>query len=129
MPLYGHELNENLDPLTADLGFAVNFQGRDFVGREALLKIQAVPNRPRRVGLELAGRRIAREHYPVVAGGQCVGEVTSGTFSPTLQKSIAMAYVPPQFAEPGTELAIDIRGSAEACRVVKLPFYTRPKTA
>lgn len=126
MPLYGHELNEQLDPLTADLAFAVNLKDRDFVGRAALLKIKEQKDRPRRVGLELAGRRIAREHYPVVKDGQNIGEVTSGTFSPTLQKSIAMAYVQPQFAEPGTELAVDIRGSAEACRVVKLPFYTRP---
>lgn len=129
MPLYGHELNEQLDPLTADLAFAVNFAGREFIGREALLKVKEKKDRPRRVGLELTGRRIAREHYPVVKNGETIGEVTSGTFSPTLQKSIAMAYVQPQFAEPGTELAIDIRGSAEACRVVKLPFYTRPKTA
>lgn len=127
MPLYGHELNENLDPLTADLAFAVTFAGRDFVGRDALLKIKGHNDRPRRVGLELTGRRIAREHYPVVANGQNIGEVTSGTFSPTLQKSIAMAYVQPQFAAVGTELAVDIRGSAEACRVVKLPFYSRSK--
>ena len=127
MPLYGHELNEQLDPLTADLAFAVNLAGRDFVGRSALLKIKEKKDRPRRVGLELVGRRIPREHYPVVANGQNVGEVTSGTFSPTLQKSIAMAYVQPQFAEPGTELAIDIRGASEPCRVVKLPFYARAK--
>ncbi|WP_425618867.1 glycine cleavage system aminomethyltransferase GcvT [Anatilimnocola sp. NA78] len=123
MPLYGHELSENLDPLTADLAFAVNLSGRDFIGREALLAIQAKPNRPRRVGLELAGRRIPREHYPIVVGGERVGEVTSGTFSPTLQKSIAMAYVQPQYAELGTEVAVDIRGSMEPAKVVKLPFY------
>jgi aminomethyltransferase len=127
MPLYGHELNETIDPLTADLAFAVNLSGRDFVGRDALLKIKEQPNRPRRVGLELASRRIPREHYPVVAGGEQIGEVTSGTFSPTLQKSIAMAYVPPQFAAVGAEVAIDIRGAHEPAKVVPLPFYTRPK--
>lgn len=128
MPLYGHELNEQLDPLTAGLAFAVNMNGRDFVGRDALTQIQSQPNRPVRVGLELTGRRIPREHYPVMSGVERVGEVTSGTFSPTLQKSIAMAYVQPQFAAPGTELAVDIRGAAEACRVVELPFYKRPAT-
>lgn len=127
MPLYGHELNENLDPLTADLAFAVNLNDRDFVGREALLRVKTQPNRPRRVGLELAGRRIPREHYPVTVNGETIGEVTSGTFSPTLQKSIAMAYVQPQFAEPGTEVAVDIRGSQEPAKVVPLPFYTRAK--
>ena len=78
-----------------------------------------------RVGLELAGRRVPREHYPVLADGKPIGEVTSGTFSPTLQKPIAMAYVPPQYAEVGTELAVDIRGTREPARVVKLPFYKR----
>lgn len=128
MPLYGHELNEQLDPLTAGLSFAVNLKGRDFIGRDALVKIQTQSGRPVRVGLELAGRRIPREHFPVVGSGERVGEVTSGTFSPTLQKSIAMAYVQPQFAKAGTELAVDIRGAAEACRVVDLPFYQRPAT-
>jgi aminomethyltransferase len=128
MPLYGHELNEQLDPLTAGLGFAVNLSGREFIGREVLVKIGSQPNRQVRVGLELSGRRIPREHYPVLAGSERAGEVTSGTFSPTLQKSIAMAYVQPQFAKAGTELAVDIRGAAEACRVVELPFYKRPAT-
>jgi glycine cleavage system T protein (aminomethyltransferase) len=133
MPLYGHELSEQINPIQAGLNFAVNLEGREFSGRSALFAAKANTKLPVRVGLELAGRRAAREHYPVLtqarsdSESQKVGEVTSGTFSPTLQKPIAMAYVAPQVAEAGTELAVDIRGSVETARVVKLPFYTRPK--
>jgi len=125
MPLYGHELNEHINPLQAGLAFAVNLDGRELVGRAALLAAKQNQQQPVRVGLELAGRRAAREHYPVLAAGQPVGEVTSGTFSPTLQKPIAMAYVAPAYSAVGTELTVDIRGAAEAARVVKLPFYKR----
>jgi aminomethyltransferase len=62
----------------------------------------------------------------VLADGKTIGEITSGTFSPTLRQPITITYVPPQYAEVGTDLAVDIRGSAEPARVVKLPFYTRP---
>jgi aminomethyltransferase len=125
MPLYGHELSEQINPIQAGLSFAVNLEGREFVGKSVLMEAKQKKALPVRVGLELAGRRAAREHYAVLSDGQAVGEVTSGTFSPTLERPIAMAYVPPQYAQLGTELAVDIRGSAEPCRVVKLPFYTR----
>lgn len=126
MPLYGHELSESVDPYQAGLGFAVNLQGRSFVGAEALQRRKGDPQLPKRIGLALAGRRVPREHYAVLAEGQGgVGEVTSGTFSPTLDKPIAMAYVRPEAAVVGTELAVDIRGRLEAARVVELPFYRR----
>ncbi len=126
MPLYGHELSEETTPLEAGLAFAVNLEDRNFPGADALRAVkQAGPKRVR-VGLELSGKRAAREHYGIFAGDQPIGEITSGTFSPTLQKPIAMGYVPPQQSQPGTELSIDIRGSREAARVVKLPFYKRP---
>jgi aminomethyltransferase len=138
MPLYGHELNEQIDPLTAGLAFAVNLEGREFVGRAAIAAAKARTDRPVRVGLEMAGRRVPREHYAVHSSPHApreghvsrsetptIGEITSGTFSPTLEKPIAMAYVQPQFAAPGTELGVDIRGSIEPARVVKLPFYSR----
>ena len=102
------------------MAFAVNLEGREFVGRAALGRREAGPTGRCGSGLELAGRRVPREHYAVLASGEPMGEVTSGTFSPTLQKPIAMAYVPPQFATVGTELAVDIRGSNEPARVVKL---------
>jgi aminomethyltransferase len=141
MPLYGHELTEEINPIQAGLSFAVNLEGRDFLGRNSLAAAKQDKNQTVRVGLELAGRRAAREHYSVLtptrivsegstqarsaSEGSVIGQITSGTFSPTLQKAIAMAYVPPKYAEPGTELAVDIRGSVEPARVVPLPFYKR----
>lgn len=125
MPLYGHELNEDIDPLTAGLGFAVHLKERQFPGCEALAKIKQDGPQRVRIGLELDGRRVPREHYPVMLDGKAVGEVTSGTFSPTLQKPIAMAYVEAAQAE-SSELRIDIRGKQEPARVVPLPFYQRP---
>lgn len=129
MPLYGHELNEEINPLEAGLSFAVNLEGRRFPGSEALTAIQREKPQRIRIGLELAAKRVPREHYGIYAAGgaagEQIGEITSGTFSPTLQKPIAMGYVPAQFSAPGTELEIDIRGTRETARVVKLPFYRR----
>jgi aminomethyltransferase len=126
MPLYGHELSESINPYQAGLDFAVSLKDREFVGRAALERFKNDPAQPKRVGLTLTGRRIPREHYGVFADDEKqIGEVTSGTFSPTLNKPIAMAYVPPRFATVGTKLAIDIRGSREPCEVVPLPFYRR----
>jgi aminomethyltransferase len=126
MPLYGHELNENVDPLTAGLSFAVKFDKSGFIGRDALLKIKDVPNRPKRVGLKLNSRRIAREHSEVYAGADRIGEVSSGTFSPTLEQSIAMAYIAAAHAAIGTAVEVDIRGKREPANVVQVPFYKRP---
>ena len=75
----------------------------------------------------LSGKRLPREGYPIVASGEPVGHVTSGTFSPTLERPIAMGYVDPQSSAAGTDLAIDIRGRLEPATVVALPFYKRPK--
>lgn len=125
MPLYGHELSESIDPYQAGLGFAVTLAGRDFFGRTALEARQHDPLIPKRVGLALASRRVPRERYPIFQNDEQVGEVTSGTFSPTLNKPIAMAYVKPHVAAPGTSLTVDIRGSREACATTPLPFYQR----
>ena len=132
MPLYGHELSEEIDPLQAGLGFAVQLDKGPFIGRDALARLKADRTRPRRVGLQLEGKRVPREGYPIFAAAEPVGGsreqlgyVTSGTFSPTLEAPIAMAYVQPEQATVGTQLAIDLRGRAEMGRVVKLPFYRR----
>lgn len=125
MPLYGHELSEEIDPYQAGLGFAVQLDKGPFVGREALARLAADQHRPCRVGLELPGQRPAREGYPIFAGDEPIGHVTSGTFSPTLGRPIAMGYVRPEFRALGSELTIDIRGRREPARVVALPFYRR----
>ena len=125
MPLYGHELNEEINPYQAGLGFAVNLKDRDFVGRDALLELKQDSQQPVRVGIELEGKRPAREQCPVLLDGQTVGEVTSGTFSPTFRKPLAMAYVAPAASAVETKLTIDIRGKQAPARVTALPFYTR----
>jgi aminomethyltransferase len=127
MPLYGHELSEEINPFQAGLGFACHLVGYDFPGRDALVRFQNEPPKLVRVGLELSGKRAARAGCPVLAGDRSVGSITSGSYSPTLGKAIAMAYVSPEFSKPGTELCIDIRGSHEPARVVELPFYSRNK--
>lgn len=127
MPLYGHELDEKTDPFTAGLGFAVKLDAADFIGRDALIAAKANEGRKRRVGLELTGRRIAREGAVVLSGDREVGQVTSGTFSPTLKKSLAMAYVPPGDDQPGTVFEVDIRGKRDQATVVDLPFYRRQR--
>ncbi len=125
MPLYGHELSEEIDPYTAGLGFGVKLQAGDFIGKSAVAAAKANPNRRKRVGLELEGRRIAREGAELFVGDTPAGEVTSGTFSPTLQKSIAMGYVDAPLAAVGTALEVDIRGKRAPAIVVPLPFYRR----
>ena len=126
MPLYGHELCEQVTPIQAGLNFAMNLQDRSFVGREALVRSKSDPHLPKRVGLQLSGRRVPRQHCPIVVAGEVVGEVTSGTFSPTLELPIAMGYVRPEASALLAPAAIDIRGRKEQARIVKLPFYTRP---
>ncbi|MGW2641039.1 glycine cleavage system aminomethyltransferase GcvT [Streptomyces sp. NPDC001348] len=132
MPLYGHELSTSLTPFDAGLGRVVKFEKEgDFVGREALAEAasRAEQNPPRvLVGLVAEGRRVPRAGYPVVAGGEVIGEVTSGAPSPTLGKPIAMAYVDAAHSAPGTPgVGVDIRGSHEPYEVVALPFYKRQK--
>ena len=125
MPLYGHELNEEIGPIQAGLSFAVNLKDRNFIGRDAIAQQKQDMALPQRIGLALSGRRVPRERFGVFHGDEQVGEVTSGTFSPTLDKPIAMAYVEPQHAASRTELTVDIRGRRETATVVDLPFYQR----
>ena len=124
MPLYGHELSESIDPMSAGLSFAVKLQAKEFIGRTALLA-KPQPPAKKRVGLILAGRRIAREGTQVLAGQVDIGEVTSGTFSPTLEKSIAMAYVDREAAILGANVELNVRGQSERATIVELPFYRR----
>ena len=126
MPLYGHELSETLDPITAGLDFAVQMKDRHFIGKGVLEGVKAKGIEQKRVGLLLEGRRAARQGAAVLdVEGRQVGEVTSGSFSPTLGQPIAMAYVVSQVAIDGTTLEIDLRGSRVAAKITPLPFYKR----
>lgn len=127
MPLYGHELTEAINPYQAGLSFAVNLGERQFAGRDALARFAVDTAQPVRVGLQAEGRRVPRQGCAVLQGDDIVGEVTSGTFSPTFERPIAMAYVRPSAQAVGTHLAVDIRGTEQAATVVPLPFYERGK--
>jgi aminomethyltransferase len=126
-PLYGQDLGPDRTPFEAGLDWVVALDKGDFVGRTALVHQteQGIPSRLR--GLVTADRRhIPRAHHPVLDGGEAIGEVTSGTFSPTLGTGVAMAYLaPPGRFEPGAQVQIDIRGRRAPARVVETPFVDR----
>ncbi len=129
LALYGNDIDDTTSPLEAGLSRFVKLDGHDFCGREALLRQRDQSLTRRLVGLEMGDRAIPRPHYPVLVEGQEVGHVTSGTFSPTLGKGIALAYVSLDHTAVGTELAVGIRGQPHPARVVKTPFYRRKKEA
>jgi aminomethyltransferase len=126
MPLYGNELDRETTPFEAGLGRVVDLgKEGDFVGRAALEKAAESP-RKKLVGLAIRGRGIARHGYEVLREDHHTGMVTSGTQSPTLGEPIAMAYVAPSDAEPGTIVDVVIREQRVPAQVVPLPFYKRP---
>jgi aminomethyltransferase len=125
LPLYGHDLTERTDPVSAGLAFAISKRRRaegGFPGAEQILGALAKGTSSVRVGLALDGRMAAREGAGVFSGETQVGQVTSGGFSPSLQQPIAMAYVDAALAAPGTALELDNRGRRLAATVVPMPF-------
>ena len=124
LPLHGHELGPGITPLQAGLGWVVRWDKGEFRGRDALAaeRERGVARRLR--GLLLDGRQFPRAGYPVLRGDDVVGEVTSGNFSPVLERGIALAFVDPA-TEVGDELTVDIRGRAAPAIVTKLPFVSR----
>ena len=128
MPLYGNELDRSTNPVEAGLGRVLRLdKDGGFVGRDALARVVRDGPSKRLVGLVVEGRGIARHGYPVLAGDRRTGVVTSGAPSPTLGIPIAMAYVAPGDAEPGTMLDVEIRDRRVPARVVELPFYRRKR--
>jgi len=125
MPLYGHEMTDEISPLETGLSFAVKFSKQDFIGREAL--INRGESKVCRVGLKAVGRGIVREHCDIYDGDEKVGFTTSGTFCPFLGYAAAMAIVPKSLSETGTRLFADVRGRRIEIEVVKLPFYSAVK--
>ena len=126
MPLYGNELGRDTTPYEAGLGRVVKLAKEgDFVGREALNRAHEIGPRRKLVGLIIRGRGIARHGYEVFVDDRHSGTVTSGTQSPTLNQPIAMAYVAPSDAEPGTIVSVGIRDQRVPAEVVPLPFYRR----
>lgn len=127
LPLYGRELSPNITPIEAGLGFAVKPEKGDFIGRDVLAEQKAEGPPRKLVGLEMIDRGIPRTYYPVYAGEEKIGEVTTGTQSPTLKKSVGLALIRAEYAEPGNEVEVEIRGRRLRAAVVKTPFYRRPK--
>lgn len=126
MMLYGNEMCPAVTPFEVVYGWITDLD-KEFIGRDALRKQKETGVRKKLVGFEIIGRGIARHGYPVMEGPEKIGEVTSGTFSPTLGKAIGLAFVPVRFAGPGTELEVEIRGQRAKALVVPLPFYRRRK--
>ncbi len=123
MPLYGHEMNDQITPYQTGLGRYVKMDKSDFIGKKSL---QNMPEADVcRVGLQVTGRGIAREHFAVFAGGKQIGETTSGTHCPFVNAPIAMAIIDKNFSAIGTEVEVEIRGRMVEAKVVELPFYKR----
>ncbi len=125
--LYGNDINEETSPLEAGAEWVVNFEKCEFVGRSTLLSQRTQGLSRCLVGFELLEKAVPRHGFSIrsLAHPTPIGEVTSGNLSPFLQKGIGLGYVAPNYAEPGTEILIDIRGKAIPAKVVKPPFYKR----
>ncbi len=126
--LYGHELNEQTNPLEAGLSWTVKLnKGSDFIGRDALAKIKEQGVERKLIGIEMIERGVCRSEYVIFDNEHPIGSLTSGAPSPTLHQNIGMGYVVAAHAKPGEEVSIDIRGKKVAARIVALPFYKRKK--
>lgn len=131
MPLYGHELDEQTDPIAAGLQFAISLdkdqyeRSEPFIGQDALRQIAAQGPSKTRIGLKLDGKRTARQHMLVFVADKRVGEITSGCLSPTLGYPVAMAYVNPQTCGDGDTVCVDLGSKRVDAQVVSMPFYKR----
>lgn len=124
MNLYGHEISDEIHPLQSRYAWIVDFD-KDFVGRKALEKIKARGWRRQLLGFEMVDRGIPRNGYPILKNGQEIGQVTSGTYSPTLKKGIGMGYVDIKYGKLGRIIEIKIRDNIVKAKIIKLPFYKR----
>lgn len=129
MPLYGHEIDAEHNPIEAGLKFGVSFleEKGDWIGRAPLEALHAAPTRAL-VGLVTEGKRVPRQGYTLFDGEQSVGTICSGAVSPTVGKNIATAYLPLHLAQTGQVVDMDLRGKRQACTVVDLPFYSRKRS-
>src|SRR6202008_2329117 len=128
LSLYGHEIPDTINVWESGLDRFIKMEKPDFIGRSALEKAKAEALKRTLVGLEMVERGIARDDYKVLDdSGREIGYVTSCSPAPFLKKNIALAYVPPKFAEIGTRVKVEIRGQGVGAQVVPTPFYKRPK--
>jgi aminomethyltransferase len=128
--LYGNDIDATTNPFEAGLGWVVSLDDeQDFVGRQALLRLKAEGVKRRLVCLKARERGIIRAHYPILHDGAPVGHVTSGGYSPMLDVSIGMGYVPVELSGEGTPLTVDVRGRPLSVEIVPRPFYQAPSAA
>ena len=125
MPLYGHEMNEEITPLEAGLDFAVKMKKEDFIGKKALLE-KGEP-KIKRVGLKMLDRGIMRENQNVYLNDNLIGYTTSGTHLPYLKKALAMALIDKDYSKLQTVVEVDVRGRKLKAEIIELPFYSRNK--
>jgi aminomethyltransferase len=123
--LYGNDIDATTSPLEAGLGWTVKFGQEEFVGQDVIESQKASGPSRRLVQVEMLDRAIPRPRYMVWSDGEKIGELTSGTFSPTFGRGLGLGYVRPEYAKPGTELEIEVRGERHPARVVKKPLYRR----
>ncbi|MFZ5434657.1 MAG: glycine cleavage system aminomethyltransferase GcvT [Calditrichota bacterium] len=129
MCLYGNDIDETTHPLEAGLGWITKLDAGDFIGRDKIVEFKQAGLKRKLVGIEVEGAGFPRHGYPLYAAGDnstVIGHVTSGTVSPSLNKGIALGYVPVNLSSIGTELQMDCRGRMFTAHVVKTPFYQRP---
>jgi len=124
--LYGHDIDQTTHPLEAGLGWITKLDKGPFIGRERLLKAKQEGLRRKLVGFTFEDKAFPRQGYPIQAGGEQVGTVTSGTFSPTLERGIGMGYVPLPLSMPGSGLHVVIRNRQIPATVVSIPFMKKP---
>jgi aminomethyltransferase len=127
MSLYGHELDDDISTLEANLGWITKIDKGDFVGREDLVALKAAGLKRKLAGFEMKEPGIARDGFDVYVADEKVGVVTSGSPAPFLKKNIGLAFLPPEFANIGQEIRIDVRGKKLLAEVVPTPFYKRQK--
>ena len=121
--LYGQEISTDTNPLEAGLSWVVKLNKKDnFIGKEAIQKLKNDGVKQRLAGVKLLERGVPRSHYPILCEGESVGEVTSGTFSPSLNCGVALCSISSEYSKVGTKLKIQIRGKNVPGEVVKLPF-------
>ena len=125
LPLYGHEIDDETTPIESGLGIFVKLDKPAFNGQDVLVRQKAEGVSKRLVGFEMVERGIARAGYPIAKDGKGVGRVTTGSYAPTLDKSLGLGYVPPSLTAVGTELEIVIRGKGVKAQIIKTPFYKR----
>jgi aminomethyltransferase len=127
MSLYGHELGDEITPLEAGLGWICKLNKGEFIGRDVLARQKQEGLRRKLVGFEMIDRGIGRDGFDVYVNDEKVGFVSSGSPAPYLKKNIGLAFVPPEFANVGQEIKIDVRGKHLTAQIVPTPFYKREK--